>query len=105
MKRSRLSMRNIAIGLGTGAREVGLYRVAGARRTDGVAAPTGVAVTTGVVAGVAGGIPGTDAHPVRRCKVDAARLIDGDGEAAGGHKLGWQLAPYADCTSTAYRHL
>jgi len=76
-------MRNIAIGLGMGAREVGRYRVAGARRTDGVVAPIGVAVTAGVVGGVVGGIPGTDAHPVRRCRADAARLIDGDGEAAG----------------------
>jgi hypothetical protein len=70
----------------------GRYRAGDARRTDLVVALTGVVVTAGVVvaagvvvvaAGVVVGIPGTDAHPVRRCRVDAARLTDGEGEAGG----------------------
>ena len=49
LKRSRLSMLNIAIG----ARKAGRYRVEDAPRTDGVVARTGVVAgtTTGVVAG------------------------------------------------------
>jgi hypothetical protein len=68
-----------------GAREVGRYRVEDARRTDLVVALTGVVVTAGAVvtAGVVVGIPGMDAHPVRRCRVDVARLTDGDDEAGG----------------------
>jgi hypothetical protein len=63
----------------------------GARRTDLVVALTGVVVTAGaavtagavVTAGVVVGIPGMDAHPVRRCRVDVARLTDGDDEVGG----------------------
>ena len=80
-------MLKIAIGHGTGAREVGRYRVGGARPTDGVVARIGVAAgTTGVVAGtpgVVGGTPGMDAHPVTRYKVETARPTDGEGEAGG----------------------
>jgi hypothetical protein len=78
-------MRNIAIGHGTGAREVGRYRAGGARRTDLVVALTGVVVVAaaGVVVGVVVGIPGMDAHPGRRCRVAVARLTDGDDEAGG----------------------
>jgi hypothetical protein len=74
-------MRNIAIGHGTGAREVGRYRAGGARRTDLVVALTGVVVVA--AAGVVVGIPGMDAHPGRRCRVAVARLTDGDDEAGG----------------------
>lgn len=98
LKRSRLSMLSIAIGLGMDAREVGPCRVEDASPTDGVVAGTpGVVagittgavagITTGVAAGtttgVAAGTPGMDAREVGRCRVEDARRIDSEGEASG----------------------
>jgi hypothetical protein len=84
LKRSRLSMLNIAIGHGTGAREVGRYRVETARPTNGAVARTlGVVVGAvgGVAAGVATGIPLMDAHQVTRYRAETLHPTDGDGEA------------------------
>ena len=38
---------------------------------------------TGVVVGVVAGTPGMDAQPATRSRVDAAPVIDGDGEPGG----------------------
>jgi hypothetical protein len=80
LKRSRLSMLNIAIGHGTGAREVGRYRVETARPTNGAVAPT-LGVVVGAVGGVAAGIPLMDAHQVTRYRAETLHPTDGDGEA------------------------
>jgi hypothetical protein len=77
-------MLNIAIGHGTGAREVGRYRVETARPTNGAVDPTlgvVVAVAAGVVGGVAAGIPLMDPHPVTRYRAETAHPTDGEGEA------------------------
>jgi len=82
-------MLNIAIEHGTGAREVGRYRVADARPTDGAVVRTGAVAQTGAVArtgvvagtlGVAAGTPGTDARQVTRYRVETARPTDGEGK-------------------------
>jgi hypothetical protein len=74
-------MLNIAIGHGTGAREVGRYRVEIARPTNGAVAPT-LGVVVGAVGGVAAaGIPLMDAHPVTRYRAETAHPTDGEGEA------------------------